>query len=125
MPKPQIIYQDNEPAFVVIPYKDYMTHRPDEELSDEQLFHRARTEDDGSRIPHDVVTRLIGGENPLKVYREWRDLNQDQLADSIGVSKGYVSQVERGVKNLSRKAQARAAEALRADYDDLEPDPVL
>jgi transcriptional regulator with XRE-family HTH domain len=39
-------------------------------------------------------------------------MTQEDLAAKIGVSEGYVSQVERGVRVLSRKAIAAAGIAL-------------
>lgn len=117
MTKTQIIYDDaGAPAFVVIPYARFRTIAPDAAdaaLSDEALFDHAMAEkDDAAAIPHEVMVRLVDGENPLKVYREWRGLTQGALAAKIGVSEGYVSQVERGARTLSRKAVASAAVAL-------------
>ena len=117
MAKEQIIYDDTgAPAFVVIPYARFRALAPATAataLSDEALFDLAQAEkDDRSAVPHDVMIRLIEGENPLKVYREWRGLTQAALARKIAVSKGYVSQVERGTRTLSRKARAAAAKAL-------------
>lgn len=90
-------------------------------LSDEALFDRAVAEGDGgAAVPHDVMVRLVGGENPLKVYREWRGLTQAELATQIGVTEGYVSQVERGARTLSRKAVSTAAVALGITPDDLD-----
>jgi DNA-binding XRE family transcriptional regulator len=117
MAKEQIIYDDTgAPAFVVIPYARFRALAPataETALSDEALFDLAVSEkDDRSAVPHDAMIRLIEGENPLKVYREWRGLTQAELARKIAVSKGYVSQVERGTRTLSRKARAAAAKAL-------------
>jgi len=117
MTKTQIIYDEaGAPAFVVIPYTRFRAIAPDAAevaLSDEALFDRAMTEKDhGAAVPREVMVRLVGGENTLKVYREWRDMTQEDLAAKIGVSEGYVSQVERGVRVLSRKAIAAAGIAL-------------
>lgn len=125
MSKTQIIYDEaGVPAFVVIPYARFRAIAPEAAeaaLSDEALFDRAVVEaDGGAAVPHDVMVRLVDGENPLKVYREWRGLTQADLAAKIGVSEGYVSQVERGSRTLSRKAVAAAAAALGITPDDLD-----
>lgn len=121
MSKAQIIYgDDGAPAFVVMPYASYRALVPDEALSDEELYDRAKAEDDGFAIPQNVVSRLIGKENPLKVFREWRGLKQADLAEKVGVSVGYISQVERGTRMLSRKARASAASVLNVDPEDLD-----
>lgn len=125
MSKTQIIYDDaGAPAFVVIPYARFRAIAPEAAeaaLSDEALFDRAVAEGDGgAAVPHNVMVRLVDGENPLKVYREWRGLTQAELAVKIDVSEGYVSQVERGSRTLSRKAVAAAAVALGITPDDLD-----
>lgn len=120
MAKLQIIYGDNGPAFVVLPIAEYLAHFPESTLSDEELFDLARSQNDGERTPHDVVKRLIDGENPIKVYREWRKLTQEELAAKTEVSPGYISQIERGARRLSRKTRAAFARALGVDADDLE-----
>jgi DNA-binding XRE family transcriptional regulator len=123
MTRPQIIYDNDRPAFVVVPIEEYLTLNPDAKalLTDEEMYDRAVARDDGTRIPHEVVKRLALGESPVKVYREWRNLLQQELADKAGVSVGYISQVERGVRTLSRKMQAEMARILAVDYEDLEP----
>ncbi|OHC73803.1 MAG: hypothetical protein A3G18_00525 [Rhodospirillales bacterium RIFCSPLOWO2_12_FULL_58_28] len=121
MAKPQIIYGDNGPAFVVLPIAEYLARFPESTLSDEALFDLAQAQNDGGeRTPHDVVKRLIDGENPVKVYREWRAMTQEELALRTKVSSGYVSQIERGARHLSRKTRAIFAQALGVDADDLE-----
>jgi DNA-binding XRE family transcriptional regulator len=124
MSKAQIIYDDTgAPAFVVIPYarfRDLAPEAAEAALSDEALFDLAMHEDRGPAVPHEVMVRLIEGENPLKVYREWRGLTQADLAAKAGVSVGFVSQVERGARNLSRKARAAVASALGVLPDDLD-----
>ena len=124
MSKPQIIYDDTgAPAFVVIPYAQFRDLAPvqaEAALSDEALFDLAMSEDRGPAVPHTVMVRLIGGENPVKVYREWRGLSQAELAAKVGVSTGYLSQVERSVRQFSRKTQAEVATVLGVLPDDLD-----
>lgn len=124
MTKPQIIYDNGRPAFVVVPIDEYLAQNPDAKslLTDEEIYDRAVSRDDGTRIPHEVVKRLALGESPVKVYREWRGLLQQELADKASVSVGYISQVERGVRTLSRKRQAEFSRILLVDYEDLEPE---
>ena len=88
-------------------------------MTDEELFDAARTEDDGELMPHAVVKRLVNGEPPLKVFREYRGMTQEALADAAKVSAGYVSQIERGARQPSQKALAAFAAALNLDIEDL------
>lgn len=66
-----------------------------------------------------VVKRLVDGEPPLKVFREYRDMTKEALADAANVSTGYVSQIERGTRQPSKKALATFAAALDLDIEDL------
>jgi hypothetical protein len=81
--KTQIIYDDDgTPAFVVIPFAQFRQFVPqaDAALSDEELFDMAMADRHGPAVPHAVMARLIDGENPVKVYREWRALTQSESA---------------------------------------------
>ncbi len=71
--------------------------------------------------PSEVVGRIIvDGEPPLKVFREWRGLTQEELAEKAGTSKGYISQIETRHRQPSRKLLYRLAKAL-----DVSPDLLL
>ena len=117
----QIIYDGRRPAFAVVPYAKWLdlTRRAEASMTDEELYDAARAEDTGERLPHDAVKRLVNGEPPLKVFREWRTMTQEALAAAANVSAGYVSQIERGVRKPSRKALTAFAAALNLDVEDL------
>lgn len=126
MSKAQIIYDDTgAPAFVVIPYarfRDIAPEAAEAALSDEALFDLAMAEKNAVAVPHDVMVRLIDGEKPVKVYREWRGMTQTDLATKAGVTVGFISQVERGTRNLSRKSRAAIATVLGVLPSDLDAD---
>ena len=98
--KPQIIInRDREPAFAVIPYDEYraLMERLEwfEDLRDSKAFEEklARGEEE---VPAEVVERLVGGESPVKVWREHRGLTQEDLGEQVGLSGSYLSQIESG-----------------------------
>lgn len=121
MTKTQIIYDGKRPAFAVVPYTQWidLTRRAEAAMTDEELFDAARAEDTGEHFPHDVVKRLVDGEPPLKVFREYRTMTQETLAASANVSTGYVSQIERGTRSPSQKALTAFASVLNLDVEDL------
>ena len=41
----------------------------------------------------------------LRVYRTRNDLSQTSLAEKLGVTKGFISNIENGVKNINRKGK--------------------
>lgn len=121
MSKPQIIYQGGKPAFAVVPWKQYeffKKHVDEADLTDEELMTLADLEDD-EVIPMYVSERLSAGEHPVKVFREYRDMTQKELAQKAGISPEYVSQIEGGKKQGSIDTLKAIAEALALDLDDL------
>ena len=112
MSKVQIIRdEDNEPAYAVIPWDDYknLTESRTEEA---MLIERALAAQNDEKFPSPVARRLIAGEVPLKVFREWRELSQRQLSEASGVASQYISQIERGTRNVGREVASKLARAL-------------
>jgi len=70
-------------------------------------------------FPSEVTNRLIDGENPIKVFRDYRGLTQAQLAEKIGTNKIYISQIERGERQGSLSLLRKLADALRVDVTDI------
>ena len=55
----------------------------------------------------------------LKAWRKHRGYTQDRLAEMTGLSKPYISQLERGERQYTQELLERFAEALRCDVPDL------
>lgn len=72
-------------------------------------------------VPLELVDRLIAGESPLRVWREYRGLSQQALADLVGKSKVFVSGIETGKQDTGSKNWRSLANALDVDLDDLIP----
>lgn len=112
-----ILDADGNPAFAVLPYDEYERLL---DAADEAAAVRAY---DAYKVaspetfPDDVVGRLVAGEAPVKVFREYRGLTQKQLAQAAGINQVYVSQIESGVRTGSVEVMKRIAEALRTDLD--------
>ncbi len=70
-------------------------------------------------FPHELVSRLIDGENHLKVYREYRKLTQQALANASGVSRDMIAMIETGKKNGSLATVKKLAAALDIEIEDL------
>ncbi len=50
-----------------------------------------------------------GASRELRVYRDRQSLSQAQLAEALGITQAYVSQLESGARKVSRKLAARLA----------------
>ena len=72
-------------------------------------------------IPASVVDRLIDGEPPLRVWREFRDQSQAALARASGVNRVQIVDIEAGRSSGSVRTLRRLADALRVAVDDLIP----
>lgn len=55
----------------------------------------------------------------LKQWREYRGLSQQRLADRIESSKGYISELERGIRRYNQDLLETLADALNCDPADL------
>lgn len=77
----QTIIQNGIPAFVVIPYDEFLKFYPNAA--------------DDVTIPHEVVRIMIKQDvSRLKAWREYLGLTQQEVADKLGVSQAALSQIE-------------------------------
>ncbi len=65
--------------------------------------------------------RLLGGESPVKVWREKRGWTQRGLAAEAGVGAGYLADIETGRKPGSAAALTKLAKSLQIQVEDLLP----
>ena len=75
-------------------------------------------------IPASVVDRLIDGEPPLRVWREFRNQSQVALARASGVNRVQVADIEAGRSSGSVRTMRKLADALSIAEEDLIPVPV-
>jgi predicted transcriptional regulator len=68
---------EGNPAFVVIPYAQYVAQRIEPNL-----------------IPHEVVSRIVDGATPIRAWREYLSLTQDEVAKRMGISQPAFAQQE-------------------------------
>jgi ribosome-binding protein aMBF1 (putative translation factor) len=77
-----------------------------------------RTRDQES-VPDEIVGRLLAGENPVRVWREHRNLSLRALAAKSGTTPSALSAIETGKSEGRPATLRRLAEALGVDLDDL------
>lgn len=90
-----------------------------DELVALQEFHHALDAGQEELIPSDVVEKLVSGQSPIKVWRQYRGLSQAQLAKEIGVSQAYVAQLETRQRQGKPTVLKNIADALGVIVDDL------
>ncbi|NUY33352.1 helix-turn-helix domain-containing protein [Paraburkholderia atlantica] len=86
---------DGKPAFVVIPYADYMTER----------------NADRNLIPNDVVSRTVDGASPVRAWREHLGFTQADIAARLGISQSAYAQQENSDR-LRKSSREKIAAAL-------------
>lgn len=70
-------------------------------------------------VPGEIAKRLIAGEQPVKVWREYRGLTQKQLFDATGVDQGAISKIENGKRTGDVETLKALADGLGVLVDDL------
>jgi len=121
--KLQIIKRDGKPEYAVIPYQEYRRLMADAEmLADVRDFDAARkalVSGDEETIPAEVVDRLLDGDHPMRVWREYRGLSAADLAKACGVTAAAISQIESGKRKSSVMLLQKIARNLKVDLDAL------
>ena len=119
----QIIERDGNPEWAVIPYKEYMRLVAEAEmLQDVQAYDaalQAVAEGAEELIPAQIVYAIFDGEHPIRVWREYRQLTQQQLAAAAGISTPYLSQLESGKRAGKTEVLAAIAQALNVTLEDI------
>lgn len=113
----QFIEVDGVPAFAVVPAAEWKALL--ERLEELQDIADLKTGRDEETFPAEFLDRLLSGEVPLKVWREYRGLTLQALAERCGVTRQMLSMVEHGKANPSADLLAKLAQALDCDMDDL------
>jgi hypothetical protein len=108
----------------ILPRKDYealaaKAAEADEDFGTARLVVRARKEIAAGipLIPKEVVDRIAGGENALRVLREWRGRTQLYLSHKTNLGQGYISDLESGRRKGTTAALKKIADALRVPLD--------
>jgi DNA-binding XRE family transcriptional regulator len=112
----------------VLPRKDYealiaKAAEADEDAGTARLVARARKEvaKGAPLIPLQVAERLAQGENPIQVLRHFRGYSQIELAAAIGITQGYLSDLEAGKRRGPFELHHKIARVLGVPFDLLVP----
>ncbi len=119
----QVIEREGRPEWAILPYEEFLQLLEQAEMlqdiSDYDQIIKAVAEGKEETIPAELAYALIEGENPIKTWREFRRLNQKQLAEAVGISIPFLSQIEFGKRKASTKIMVKLAKTLQVMLDDL------
>ena len=120
----QIINKDGRPEWVVIPYEEYTRWREETEMLQDVAAYDAvkdALEKGEKLIPSEVTFAILDGENPIRVWRNYRTITQQELAEGAGISKPYLSQIETGKRTGTAEVLAAIAQALGVTLNEILP----
>ena len=118
----QVIEKNGQIEWAVVPYAEYQKLLDAwEMLEDIRAYDEAKADIEAGEelIPSKVAYALLDGKNPIRVWREYRALTQQQLAEKAGISKPYLSQLETGKRSGTTDILKTIAQALQVGLDEL------
>ena len=92
-----------------------------EDHEDIEAYHRFKerlAHGEEELIPAEFVNRMLDGESSVKVWREFRGMTVQDLADRAGVSAAHILQIETGDR-ASEYAIDKIAAVLGVTVEDL------
>ncbi|WP_105401924.1 helix-turn-helix domain-containing protein [Neorhizobium sp. T7_12] len=69
--------------------------------------------------PAELVYELLETESRIRTFRNYRKMTVSELAEAVGISQPYLSEIETGKKTGSVDVLKRIAAILKVDLDDL------
>lgn len=116
----QFIQRDGKREYAIVPIElfEHMAALM-EEQGDTALFDAAKLADDGFRVPGEVLHAILDGSHPVKVWREYRGMTQEALAEQAGISKAYLCQIETGKRQGAVKTLKALAGVLGVALEDM------
>lgn len=89
---------------VLVPLHDYTTMKNDGTSS--------------HNLPHDVLQNLtLGKKSPIQIIRKHRGMTQDDLANAIGISRPYLTELETRRKEGSIQTLKNIAKTLNVPLE--------
>jgi DNA-binding XRE family transcriptional regulator len=109
--------------FAVIRVEDLQKLMDDAEmLADVKAYDTAKgrlDRGDDELIPLKITERRIAGESPVKIWRDHRELTQEELAKMSKVSRGMIAAIETGHKTGGITTLKKLATALKVGLENL------
>jgi DNA-binding XRE family transcriptional regulator len=117
----KILESKGKPAFAVLPYDEYVALRELAEDAQDAVtlarFAKRYASGKEETVPVDVVDRLLAGESPLRVWREFRGMTAAQVAAAVRITPAHVSKIESGKGEPSVALLKRLARVLGVDME--------
>ena len=117
----QIIEKDGKPEWAVIPFKDYVKIKDSlEDIDDIRTIERHMKDLENGKddmVPEHVVMAILDGISPIRAWREFKNIKMKDLAEKVGVSSAFLSQIETGKRNPTIDTLKKIAENMGVDLE--------
>jgi len=118
--------QDGKVA--IVPRAEYerlkmLAQEAEEDAGTARLVARAKREvaKEAPLLPKEVADRLANGENPIRVLRQFRGWAQAELVVAVGITQGYLSDLETGKRKGPIELHQKIARELEVPLELLAP----
>jgi len=117
----QIIEKNGKPEWAVIPYSEYVKLQEAfddaEDINDIERHIKAVQEGEEIMVPGEVTCAILSGINPVRAWREHKQIKMNELAKRAGISSAYLSQIENGKRNPTIDTLKAIANELEIDIE--------
>ena len=100
----QIIEKNGRPEWAVIPYDEYVKIQElledIEDIRDIEKYINLLQSAEQLTIPSEVTFTILQGVNPVRAWREHKQIKVKELAKLAGITPSYLSQIETGKEIL-------------------------
>ncbi len=113
----QIIERNGKPEWAVIPYGEYVKIEALLEDAEDVRDIEASLRSTEAPIPGEVTFAIIEGVHPVRAWREYQKVKISELAEKVGISNAYLSQIENGKRNPTIETLKNIARALDVEVE--------
>jgi len=117
----QLIEKNGKPEWAVIPYDEYVKIQglieDIEDKRDIEEYFKLIQSGEEQTIPSEVTFAILQGVNPIRAWREYKQIKVKELANRAGITPSYLSQIETGKRNPTIDTLKAIAQALGIDVE--------
>ena len=117
----QIIEKNGKPEWAVLPFNEYKKLQEAlddaEDIKDIEENLKAIQEGKEITVPGEVTFAILDGINPIRAWRNHKQIKMNELAKKVGISSAYLSQIENGKSNPTIDTLKAIAEELNIDIE--------
>lgn len=115
------VLQLNGMKYAVLPYESYAKMieilEDARDIADAKEIAARIERGEGEYFPSEVINAILDGENKIKIFREYRGITQEALAEKINKSVAMIRKLENGSSDGSISTIKAISAALKVDVE--------